>query len=80
MRIDEVDSKIPISIPRTLEDAVSNFGSGGDQCKEKETNQKGFMELWKIHLRCSLQRMPMSFGPVIPFLRLLGRYSKMCGV
>lgn len=34
----------------------------------------------KLILDISLQRMPVSFGTVIIFLRLVGKYFKMCGI
>ena len=48
--------------------------------RRREIILGGFFRTLELHLRCSLQWVPVPFGPVIPFLRLLRRYSKLRGV
>lgn len=39
---------------------------------ERGQLEKGFIGIWTIQCRCRPQRMPVPFGPVIPFLRVRG--------
>ena len=48
--------------------------------RRREIILGGFYRTLDLHLRCSLQWVPVPFGPVLPFLSLLGRYSKLWGV
>ena len=48
--------------------------------RRREIILGGFYRTLELHLRCSLQWVPVPFGPVLPFLSLLGRYSKLWGV
>lgn len=69
-RIDEVDKKMLVSTSNKLQDAVRRL-SASEQGEGEQL--ESFIGIWKIQFRCRLQRIPVPFGAVIPFLRALGR-------